>query len=59
MTDTERLDLMTKYNWRIFYNGAMDWQCNGMFGHVRGGSPREVMDKALPLQERYNIEAAS
>lgn len=59
LTDKQRLDLMEKNNWRVFVTGAMDWQCNGAFGHIRGANPREVMDKAWAAQERFNIEAQS
>lgn len=59
LSDKARLDLMEKHGWRVFVTGAMDWQCNGPFGHIRGGSPREVMDKAMEAQKRFDLEAQS
>lgn len=55
MQDTERLNLLEHYRWRLAPVGGGEWQVTGTFGFVRAATPRDAMDKALDLQAEWAL----
>lgn len=59
MTDTERLNLIEHYKWRLeliddtsTLNGL--WQIKGQWGYVHGRSVRAVVDSAISAQFKWS-----
>ena len=56
MTDTERLNLIEHYQWRIYFV-ADGWSGNGMFGILPHtyNTIREAIDAALAAQIKWSL----
>lgn len=55
MTDTERLNLIEHYGWKIYQAVNKSWQVGGPFGVVRRNNLREAIDEALSRQAKWAL----
>lgn len=55
MSDTERLNLIEHYSWKVYQAVNKSWQIGGAFGVVRRNSLREAIDEALSRQIKWAL----
>lgn len=60
MSDTERLNLIEHYEWRLelindtnALNGL--WQIKGDWGYIHGDTIRKVIDAAMTAQIKWSV----